>query len=120
MAGNEGTPPGKANAGGRSWTPLMTAAAVAVAMLVGYGLCGLRPMTTLSEQQAEKSEAAIRIRASAKQTCEQGLYRDCLRLYDEAKRFDPQGDLAPEIEQARRSALDALEAGVRDGEPPSR
>ena len=105
-------PNGKPPSRSRAWTPILTAAAVAVVMLFAYGVCGLRPMTTLSAQQAEKSEAAFRIRASAKQTCEQHLYRDCIRLYEEAKRFDPQGDLAPEVEEARRDALRALEAGA--------
>jgi hypothetical protein len=113
MAGDVESRNGKPPRRSRSWTPILTAAGAAVVVLFTYGVCGLRPMTTLSEQQAEKSEAAFRIRASAKKTCEQHLYRDCIRLYDEAKRFDPQGDLAPAVEEARRDALRALEeAGV--------
>jgi hypothetical protein len=117
MGGDVVDPNAKPPRRSRSWTPILTAAGVAVVMLFAYGFCGLRPMTTLSEQQAEKGHAAFRIRTSAKQTCEQHLYRDCIRLYDEAKRFDPQGDLAPAVEEARRDALRALEAGV--AAPPS-
>jgi len=114
MADDGRNPSDNAKRPARSWTPVVTAAVVAVAMLVGYGVCGLRPMTTLSEQQAERGEAARRIRDSAKRTCEAGLYRDCLRLYEEAKRFDPQGDLAAEVEAGRQVALEGLEAGARD------
>jgi hypothetical protein len=117
MAPDAVNPNGKPPSRPRSWMPIVTAAGVAAVMLFAYGVCGLRPMTTLSEQQAEKSEAAFRLRASAKQTCEQHMYRDCLRLYDEARRFDPQGDLAPEVEEARRDALRVLEAGVGAPKP---
>jgi len=95
----------------------MTCAVVAVAVLAGYELCGLNPSTSLFAQQAQKGEAAARIREAARKTCEKKLYRECLAMYAEARRFDPQGDLDPEVQAAREQARQALEAET--AAPPS-
>ncbi len=110
MDSGPGAPPAKPASGSRSWSPLLTAAVVAAVVLAGYELCGLRPSTSLGEQQAQMGLAAGRIREAARKACERKIYRDCLSMYDEAKRFDPQGDLDPEVQAARRDALNALEA----------
>ena len=95
----------------RAWTPLVTAGIVAAATLAFYEFCSI-PMTTLGAQKQQRGEAAERIRASARHACDQGLYRDCLRMYDEAKHFDPEGDDDPEVVEGRRQARAGLEARV--------
>jgi|ERR1700722_7352671 hypothetical protein len=95
----------------RSSTPWVAASIAIVATLIGGYSVGVCRGPTVADQRAQNVEAALRIRISAKQTCEFGLYRDCLRMYDEAKRFDPQGDLDPDVQQARGDALAAIAAG---------
>lgn len=93
----------------RARTAIVTVALVIVAVLViGYVFGAWRSMPTLAEQEAENRAAAERIRVSAKRSCDMGREADCVRLYDEAKRFDPEGDLAPEVQEDRRTAREAL------------
>jgi hypothetical protein len=101
--------------GPRSWVPVATVAVFAAAVLAGSKICGMSSGTTLTEQLAERREAAEHIRVSARQALDQGRYREGLRMLDEAKRFDPQGDLDPAIQDGRREATRALEAGAGDG-----
>jgi hypothetical protein len=93
----------------RTWMPFVaTAGAVALVMALGYGAGVFRPSTTLADLRAQNHEAAVRVRDSAKRVCEQGRNLECLRMYEEAKRFDPEGDLDPEVVEARRHAQEGL------------
>jgi hypothetical protein len=104
----------------RSSAPFVAGALAIVVLLVGGYSVGICRGPRVVDQRAENVEAALRIRISAKQTCDYGLYRDCLRMYDEAKRFDPQGDLDPEVQEARRDALAAVAAGRGPSPPDAR
>jgi hypothetical protein len=93
----------------RTWTPFVaTAGAVALVMALGYGAGALRPSTTLADLQAQNRAAGVRIRETAKRVCDQGRSLECLRMYEEAKRFDPEGDHDPEVVEARRLAREGL------------
>jgi hypothetical protein len=93
----------------RTWTPFVaTAGAVALLMALGYAAGIFRPSTTLADLKAQNRAAAVRIRESAERVCEQGRNLECLRMYEEAKRFDPEGDVDPEVVEARRRAHEGL------------
>jgi hypothetical protein len=80
--------------------------ALVVALIGAAGVGAFR--TTPGDLLDQRVEGAARVRWAARAACDAGRSRDCLALYDEARRLDPAGDKNPMIAEDRIAALAAL------------
>jgi DNA-directed RNA polymerase specialized sigma24 family protein len=66
------------------------------------------PAVSQRTEATWQQQKAAKLREEALQQCAEGGYVDCLVGLNEAKKLDPMGDAAPDVEEARRNAADAL------------
>ncbi len=74
------------------------------------------PSLAPSAREPSPRELAEEKRREAFERCEEGSYRPCLELLDQARQVDPSGDKADAVQRARKAATDALN---RVGPAPS-
>jgi hypothetical protein len=99
-------------------TRLWARVAAAATLLgpVGFAaLTEIEPYALVGSAQDSGTERleAESLRAEAGEALEAKQWSRCLALLDEAKRKDPEGDEAPEVQHVRRIAMGKL--GIRDG-----
>jgi hypothetical protein len=90
-----------------TYATLAVAIALLCAALIGAYESGSLG-TNARSLRAEERNAAVRLREAAHRACAQGQARNCIGLYNEAKKFDPQGDLASEVGSDRAYAATLL------------
>lgn len=66
------------------------------------------PKPVPSAKEPTLHELAEEKRREAFERCDEGSFRPCLDLLDEAKGIDPKGDEADSVQRARKAATDAL------------
>jgi len=107
-----------------SWSALAIAVGLLLASLLGAFELGVF-RSGPEEFRARQRDRAWAIRRAARRACASGDAPDCIGLYDQAKRMDPEGDTDPEV-QRDRAAATTTEAGATpeastpaSNEPPS-
>jgi DNA-directed RNA polymerase specialized sigma24 family protein len=72
----------------------------------------LRPAPSYSVQHepTPKEQAAAELRREAFAACDAHRWSECLQGFDEARRIDPSGDAALDVQAARKAAEDAVRA----------
>jgi len=89
-----------------SWAVLLISIALLVTAL--FAAAGIATRTTPEDLRAQQGEGAERIRVAANLACANGLFRDCLGLYNQARHLDPAGDTDPAVVRNRAYALQMI------------
>ncbi len=78
------------------------------------------PKPIPSAKEPTPHELAEEKRREAFERCEEGSFRPCLDLLDEAKGIDPKGDEAEAVRRARKAATDALTPAPLEVDGPTK
>jgi hypothetical protein len=101
------------------WVAELTAVAaiVLIALIVWQVLKNDEPVTLPTPHPEEIDKPVVdprvaeakKLRGEALESCEAERWEPCVQGLDDAAALDPAGDTAPEIQQARKTAAEALE-----------
>jgi hypothetical protein len=95
------------------WGPLLAASAIALVVVFGLWKAGAFDSgVAYPPGEQARAEEAHHLRAEASDSMEKGDFAAGLRLLDQAKDLDPEGDKMPGIQEARKIAKDSLASGI--------
>jgi RNA polymerase sigma factor (sigma-70 family) len=105
------------------WAAQLAAAGVlGLCAVLGYAFLeresGPEP-APITDERSDRLERARRLRGLAFERLRARDFRGCLERLDQAKSLDPSGDAAPEVQEARRAAGEALRPAPLPSSAPS-